>query len=165
MADRRRLIVRFVLVIVFAMPVGLAACASVPSGDSYSREQMERAATVMKGRVLALREVKVSGTKSGVGVVAGAGAGGVAGSKIGSGARANILGAILGAVVGGLIGAATEQELAKAGAVEFVIKQEDGQVIAVVQTNEEGLKVGDDVLILRSDRVRVVRNQIAKADQ
>jgi outer membrane lipoprotein SlyB len=121
---------------------------------------MGRTATVMQGVIVALRDVKVSGTSSGLGAAAGAAGGGVAGSYIGgSDVRANILGAIGGAVVGGIAGAAVERAATEAGAVEFIIKQDNGQLIALVQTNEEGLNIGEDVLILRSDKVRVIRDR------
>lgn len=44
-------------------------------------------------------------------------------------------------------------------ATEFVIRQEDGQTLALVQTNDENLRVGDPVLILRGDRVRLTADR------
>ena len=136
-----------------------SACAPLQPTSSYSREQMGRTATVMKGVVLALRDVKVSGTESGLGATVGATSGGVAGSYIGGDTRAHILGAIGGALVGGIAGAAAERAATKAGAMEFIIEQDNGQLIAIVQTNEESIAVGESVLILRSDRVRVIKDR------
>ena len=69
-----------------------------------------------------------------------------------------VIGAIGGAVVGGVVGAVTEEALTRAGAVEFIIKQENGQSIAVVQTNEDNLVVGDKILILRSKKIRIIKD-------
>ncbi len=107
----------------------------------------------------ALRNVQISGTKSGVGAGYGAVAGATAGAAAAGGDAAGAaLEAIGGAVVGEVAGAVTEEALTKAGAVEFIIKQENGQKIAVVQTNEENLAVGDKILILRSNKVRIVKD-------
>jgi outer membrane lipoprotein SlyB len=137
----------------------LSSCAPHRPTSSYSREQMGRTATVMQGVIVAMREVRISGTSSGLGAATGAAGGGVAGSYIGGDARANVLGAIGGAVIGGIVGAAVERAATEAGAIEFIIKQDNGQLFAVVQTNEETLAVGENVLILRSDRVRVIRDR------
>ena len=117
---------------------------------------MGRAATVMKGVILALRDVQISGTNSGIG--AGAGAGAIGGATAGGDAPGAAVGAIAGAVVGGVVGAVTEDALTRAGAVEFIIKQGNGQTVAVVQTNEENLAVGDKVLILRSKKIRIIKD-------
>lgn len=112
----------------------------------------------MKGKIISMREVNVSGGQSGVGAGAGAAAGAVAGSNIGGTTRNNVLGAIGGAVVGGIAGATVEQAATAGKAVEFIVQQENEQSIAVVQTNEDFLAVGDRVMVLRSDRVRIVRD-------
>jgi len=145
--------------IVALLFLSLTSCAPLHPTSSYSREQMGRTATVMQGMVVAVRDVKISGTSSGLGAAAGAVGGGTAGSYIGGDARSNILGAIGGAVVGGIAGAAVERAATEAGAVEFIIRQDNGQLVAVVQTNDEALAVGEKVLILRSDRVRVIRDR------
>lgn len=136
----------------------LASCA-VPSktGSTYSPPDMGRVATVMQGRVLGIREVNISGTNS-VGVAAGAGVGAVAGSTAGDSVEASIAGAIIGAVAGGVAGGAMEQSATKGKAAEFIIKQENGQTIAIVQTNEDNIKVGDKVLILRSGTTKIVKD-------
>lgn len=135
----------------------LAGCAIHPASN-YTRPEMQRAATVMDGVILALRDVQISGTNSGVGVAAGVGAGAAAGAAAGGDATGAALGAIGGAVVGGVVGAVTEEALTRAGAVEFIIKQENGQKIAVVQINEDNLAVGDKILILRSNKLRIIKD-------
>ncbi|MEX2631216.1 MAG: hypothetical protein WD341_14865 [Tistlia sp.] len=59
-------------------------------------------------------------------------------------------------MAGGLVGAVAEAQLSRAGAKEFVVRQDNGQTIAVVQIDDEGLAVGDRVLILRSNKVRLI---------
>lgn len=142
--------------------LSLAACAPLQPTSSYSREQIGRTATVMQGTIIAVRDVKISGTSSGLGATAGVVGGGTAGSYIGGDVRSNILGAVGGAVIGGIAGAAIERAATEAGAVEFIIRQDNGQVVALVQTNEETLTIGEKVLILRSDRVRVIRDRTSE---
>src|SRR5688500_13316873 len=86
----------------------LTGCAPGLGGSSYSREQARREQTVRMGVVESVREVKLEGTRSGVGPAAGAVVGGVAGSTIGSG-RGSAVAAVLGAVAGGVAGQAAEQ--------------------------------------------------------
>lgn len=139
--------------------VMVAACAPMNTASTYSEGEMGRAATVMKGQILAIREVTVQGDSSGAGAVAGAVAGGAAGSMASGNPALAVAGAAGGALVGGVAGAVTESALRRGGAVELIIQQDNGQTIAVVQTNEEVLKIGDHVLILRSDKARVIRDQ------
>ena len=138
-----------IIFLLAVLQVCLVGCA-VHSPSNYTRPEMGRAATVMTGVILALRDVQISGTKSGVGAAAGAAAGATGGAAAGGDAAGAVVGAIGGAIVGGVIGAVTEEALTRAGAVEFIIKQENGQTIAVVQINEDNLVVGDKILILRA---------------
>ena len=142
--------------ILYTLQVFLAGCA-VHSSSNYTRPEI-RAATVMTGVILALRDVQTSGTNSGIGVGAGAAAGATGGAAAGGDVAGAAIGAIGGAVVGGVVGAVTEEALTRAGAVEFIIKQENGQSIAVVQTNEDNLVVGDKILILRSKKIRIIKD-------
>lgn len=136
----------------------LFGCGTYQSASSYSRDQLGRAATVMPGVIISIREVDVQGSSSGIGAGAGAIAGGTAGSKVGGDVRTNIIGAVGGAVVGGIAGSAIEGAATQGKAIEFIIKQDNGQTLAVVQPNEESLKAGDRVLVLRSDKVRLIRD-------
>lgn len=133
-------------------------CAPSRTGDTYERRQIGQAATVTKGQIVSLRNVQVAGTQSGIGIGAGAVAGGIAGSYLGGGSRANVLGALGGAVVGGLAGNAAEQAVTEGNAVEFVVQQDNGQTISVVQTNEDKLTAGERVLVIRSDKIRIARD-------
>lgn len=137
----------------------LAACAPVNTASTYTEAQIGRAATVMRGKIIAIRPVTIQGDSSGAGALAGVAAGGAAGTMVSGDPALMVVGAAGGALIGGVAGAVTEESLRRAGGVELVVEQENGQIVAVVQTNEEGLKSGDKVLLLRSDRVRVIRDQ------
>jgi len=86
----------------------LSACAPGVGGGDYSRDQARREQTVRLGAVDSVREVKIEGTRSAVGAVAGGVVGGVAGSTVGQG-RGSTVGAVLGSVAGGVAGQAAEQ--------------------------------------------------------
>ena len=66
---------------------------------------------------------------------------------IGGNTAVNIIGATGGAIVGGIIGSAAEQAVTKDTAYEFIIRKQNGQTIAVVQSNEDRFRVGDNVIL------------------
>ncbi|NKE44568.1 glycine zipper 2TM domain-containing protein [Roseomonas frigidaquae] len=118
---------------------------------------MGSAASVSYGTIVGSRPVQVAGGGSGIGTVGGAVAGGIAGSFIGGDTRSNLLAGLGGALLGGLAGSAVEGGMTRGTAIEFVVREDRGGDIAVVQTNEEGLQAGDRVVITRGDRVRLSR--------
>ncbi len=125
----------------------LGACASGVGGDDYSRDQARREQTVRLGVVDSVREVKIEGTRSGVGAVAGGVVGGVAGSTVGQG-RGSTVGAVLGSVAGGVAGQAAEQGATRQTGLEITVKLDSGRLIAVTQAADESFKPGDRVRIL-----------------
>lgn len=135
--------------------LGVAAIATLLSGctapglgsGSYSREQARREQTVRMGYVESVREVKLEGTRSGIGAGAGAVGGGIAGSAIGHG-RGSALGAVAGAVVGGIAGQAAEQGFTSKRGVEVTVKVDSGQMVAIMQEADETFRPGDRVRIL-----------------
>jgi outer membrane lipoprotein SlyB len=100
--------------------------------------------------VESVREVLMEGTKSGVGSVAGAAVGGIAGSTFGGGKGAAVA-AVIGAVAGGLAGAAVEEGTTRKMALEITVRQDNGQIIAIVQE-------GDPREFRPGDRVRILSN-------
>lgn len=131
-----------------ALATVVTGCAAPGLGSgSYSREQARREQTVRMGYVESVREVKLEGTRSGVGAGAGAVAGGIAGSSIGHG-RGAALGAIAGAVVGGLAGQVAEQGITAKRGVEVTVKLDNGRMLAIVQEADESFRPGDRVRIL-----------------
>lgn len=136
--------------IAIAMITGiLGACASSNSGSVYSRDEARRVQTIKTGVVESVRPVKLEGTKSPVGTIAGGAVGGIAGSSIGGG-RGSMIGAVLGAVAGGLAGSAAEEAVTRKNALEITVKLDGGGLMAIVQEADEQFNAGD--------RVRIVEN-------
>ena len=108
------------LVLVAALSVLVAACASSNSGSVYSRDDARKVQTVKTGVVESVRTVKLEGTKTPIGTAAGGVIGGVAGGSIGHGAGSTIA-AVIGAVAGGLAGSAVEEGVTRKDALEIKI--------------------------------------------
>jgi outer membrane lipoprotein SlyB len=138
---------------------GLAGCAPANTNTTYSGADIGRTASVSYGVIVSMRNVAVQGQSGGgFGTLGGAAAGGVAGSFIGrNDVRGNIIGAIGGAIIGGLAGSAIEGSVSSGSAVEFIIREDNGQTIAVVQTNEEAFRPGERVVLTRGARTRIAR--------
>jgi outer membrane lipoprotein SlyB len=125
----------------------LAGCASSNSGEVYSRDQVRRSQTVQLGTVQSVKNVKIEGTRSFVGPVAGGVAGGVAGSTIGSGSG-SVLAALGGAAIGAVGGAVAEEKITKKDGLEITVKLDNGSTIAVVQEAHVMFSAGESVRIL-----------------
>lgn len=128
----------------------LVGCASSNSGSVYSRDEARKTQTVRMGVVESVRTVRLEGTKSPVGTVAGGAVGGIAGSSIGGGGRTSAVGAVLGAVVGGLAGSAAEEGLTRKDGLEITVKLDSGTMLAVVQEADVQFAPGDRVRLLES---------------
>ncbi len=137
------------LLAVSVLSIFLAACASSNSGSVYSRDDARRVQTVKMGVVESVRSVKLEGTKSPIGTVAGAAVGGVAGGSIGHGSG-SVVGAVIGAVAGGLAGSAIEEGITRKDALEITVKIDGGALVAIVQESDEQFRAGD--------RVRLIEN-------
>ena len=135
------------------LAVFLAACASSNSGSVYSRDEARKTQTVKTGVVESVRQVKLEGTKSPVGTVAGGAVGGIAGSSIGGDGKSGMVGAVLGAVVGGIAGAMAEEGITRKDALEITIKLDGGGLIAIVQEADEVFKAGEKVRIIETGGV------------
>jgi outer membrane lipoprotein SlyB len=133
----------------------LGACASSNSGAVYSRDDARKVQTVRTGVVESVRQVKLEGTKSPIGTIAGGAIGGVAGGSIGHGGGSTIA-AIIGAVAGGLAGSALEEGVTRKDALEITVKIDGGALVAIVQEADEQFRAGDKVrLIENSGTTRV----------
>lgn len=131
-----------------AIATVLTGCAAPGlGGGAYSRDQARREQTVRMGHVESVREVKLEGSRSGIGPGAGAVAGGIAGSSIGHG-RGSALGTVAGAVIGGIAGQAAEQSFSAKRGVEVTVKLDNGQMVAIMQEADETFRPGDRVRIL-----------------
>lgn len=140
----------FTLAILVAL---LAACASSNSGSVYSRDEARKVQTVKTGVVESVRQVKLEGTKSPVGTVAGGAVGGIAGSSIGGDGKSGMVGAVIGAVVGGIAGAMAEEGITRKDALEITVKLDGGGLVAIVQEADEIFKAGEKVRIIESGGV------------
>jgi outer membrane lipoprotein SlyB len=99
----------------------LTGCAAPGLGGGAStREQARREQTVRMGHVESVREVRLEGTRSGVGGGAG----------------------------GGIAGQAAEQGLTAKRRVEVTVKLDYGHMVAIVQEADETFHPGDRVRIL-----------------
>ncbi|MCS6786988.1 MAG: glycine zipper 2TM domain-containing protein [Thiobacillaceae bacterium] len=136
----------------------LAGCASGLGSGDYERREARRAYEVKMGVVESVRSVRLEGTESGVGAVAGAAIGGIAGSEIGRG-KGSAVGAIVGAVAGGVAGAAAEEAITRKPGVEITVRLDSGRLLAVVQEDTgERFSPGERVRVLESGgQVRVTR--------
>jgi outer membrane lipoprotein SlyB len=130
-----------------ALATVLSGCAPGLGGSSYSRDQARREQTVRMGVVESVREVKIEGTRSGVGAAAGAVAGGIGASSIGRGTGSGVA-AVLGAVVGGVAGQAAEQGATGKRGVEVTVKLDNGTMVAITQEADETFRPGDRVRVL-----------------
>ena len=137
------------LFLIAFISVFLAACASSNSGSVYSRDDARKVQTIKTGVVESVRTVKLEGTKSPIGTVAGGAIGGIAGSSIGGG-RGSVIAAVIGAVAGGLAGSAIEEGVTRKDALEITVKLDGGSMIAIVQEADEQFRPGDKVRIVEN---------------
>ena len=124
----------------------LAGCAGGIGGADYGRGQVRGEQSVRLATVMSVRQVRVEGTNSGLGTLAGAAAGGIAGNSAGRG-NGNALATVAGAVVGGLAGAAIENGSSKQEGVEITVQFDNGRLSAITQGADEAFHVGDRVMV------------------
>ena len=135
------------LILITILSLLVAACASSNSGSVYKRDDARKVQTVKTGVVESVRTVKLEGTKSPVGTVAGGAIGGIAGSSVGGG-RGSAIAAVIGAVAGGLAGSAIEEGVTRKDALEITVKLDGGGLIAIVQEADEQFNPGEKVRIV-----------------
>ncbi len=132
-----------------AAAMALSGCAQGLGGGTYARSEARRAMTVQFATVDSVRPVRLEGTKTPVGSVAGAAVGGIAGSTVGGG-RGAAVATVIGAVAGGLAGSAIEEGATRTDGVEVTVRLDNGQYLAVVQADQgEGFRPGERVRVLR----------------
>ena len=137
------------LYLIAFLSVFLAACASSNSGNVYSRDDARKVQTIKTGVVESVRSVKLEGTKSPSGTVAGGAIGGIAGSSVGGG-RGSAIAAVIGAVAGGLAGSAIEEGVTRKDGLEITVKLDGGSMIAIVQEADEQFHPGEKVRIVEN---------------
>lgn len=137
------------LTALFASAALLSGCASNLSGSSYSRADARAVQSVRMGTIESLRPVQIEGTKTPIGILAGAAVGGIAGNSIGGG-RGKAITTILGGVAGGAAGSAVEEGITRTQGVEIVVREDDGGTRAYVQAVDanQQFRIGDRVRIM-----------------
>ena len=148
---------RVMMALCLAAPLlPLSACAPSHTNSTYSAGEIGRTAQVSYGVIVSMRPVTVQARNSGLGGLGGAAVGATAGSFIGrNDVRANILGAVIGGIAGAVAGNAIEGSVSQGQAMEFIIRQDNGRTVSVVQTNGQGFRVGDRVVLTRGARTHI----------
>ena len=137
------------LILTACLSLLLGACASSNSGGVYSRDDARKVQTVKTGVVESVRSVKLEGTKSPIGTLAGGAVGGIAGSSIGND-RGSAVAAVVGAVAGALAGSALEEAVTRKDALEITVKLDGGSLVAIVQEADEQFHPGEKVRIIEN---------------
>ncbi len=133
-----------------ALSLMLAGCANGLGSGDYQRSEARRVYEVKMGVVESVRQVRLEGTHSGVGTLAGGAVGGIAGSEIARG-KGSALGAVVGAVAGGIAGHAVEEASTRKPGLELTIRLDSGRLIAITQEDTgEQFAPGDRVRVLES---------------
>ena len=140
------------ILVLMTLSLLLTACASSQSGSVYSRDEARKTQTIRTGIVESVRSVKIEGTKTPVGTVAGAAVGGIAGSSVGSG-KGSAIAAVVGAVAGGLAGSAAEEVITRQDGLEITVKLDTGGMLAIVQEADVAFSPGDRVRLIESGGV------------
>lgn len=137
----------FAVALIYSSVAVLSGCAGGLSGSDYSRGQARQEQSVRTGIVESVREVKLEGTRSGIGAVAGGVAGGI-GASTASDGRLGAIFAVLGALAGGLLGQAAEQGVTSRKGLEITVKLDNGSMVSITQAADEEFKPGERVRIL-----------------
>ena len=135
------------MLVVSAAAVLFAGCVSQKTGDVYTRDEALREQSVRRATVETVRPVKIEGTRSGVGAVAGGAVGGIAGSTVGTGKTSNVA-AVAGALGGGLAGQALEEGVTRKNGVEITVRLDNGEMRAIVQDDSDKFFTGQKVRLL-----------------
>ncbi len=142
-------------VVLTAVTLALVGCAT-SSPDVVRRGEAQTMSTVIDATVLSVRPVKIEGSQSGGGAIAGGAIGAIAGSSVGGNRESAVVG-ILGAVAGGLLGNTVEKLATTEDGIEIMVQLRSGERRAIVQTRgNETFNPGDPVIIVSTgSRVRV----------
>ena len=138
---------RYIYILPIVATLLVSGCVSSKSGGVYKRDQARTVQRVELGIVEHVREVRLEGTKSGIGAVIGSAVGGIVGDEVGHGSGRQIA-TILGAAGGGAAGAAAEEAATRQKGLEITVELDNGRLIAVTQAADEPFNVGDRVRVL-----------------
>jgi len=154
------------VVCMVAALAGMTACGIGDTNTTYDRAQIGRQGRTSVGRIISMTQIDIAGdgsTGGTIGAGIGGALGGVGGSALGGGKGSTLFaigGAAVGALAGAAIGSATSQALTRDTAYEFLIqKGSTNNVVSVVQTNELGLRPGDNVILVEIDGTTRIRSK------
>ncbi len=124
------------------------ASSSQPTVPRASAGKVQR---LDAGTVVAVKEVRIDGEASYLGISSGAILGSAVGQTVGGGNDARIISGAVGAVAGAVVGQQVEKKLTEKRAQEVTISMDDGQTVVVVQeAREAGFVVGDRVNVMET---------------
>ncbi len=151
----------FLMPVAVAASLGLAACArqispDVVEGSAAGEVMRTELGWIENARVVQIQESDTLGRNT-AGIVIGGAAGGLLGNQIGHG-WGNLMATGAGALVGATVGALTEQELKRQTAMEYVFRNEIGQIYTIVQGVQPRMVPGQRVYLQESGggRARLV---------
>ena len=128
--------------------VFMLGCESRTSSNVYAREQAQRIHRVDEGEVIYVRHVEIEGSTSGLGAIAGGVMGYAIGGTIGAGSGRGVARAA-GTIAGAVAGAGLEEKASHQQGLEITVQLDNGEVVAIVQTDDEPFDVGDRVRVLQ----------------
>lgn len=121
-------------------------CAS-NSGSSYKPDEARVAQSVQTGTITHIGRATIEQDSSFLGPIIGGVVGGVLGSTFGAGTGRTL--AILGGAAGGaLAGSMVDKQIQTENALEISIQLDNGQIISVVQAEDDLYVVGDKVRVV-----------------
>lgn len=141
----------------------LEGCAPRIGGSNYSVRGSGEMSDTYRGVVVSARPITISAKTAenentpGAGALAGGLAGGYAASHIGGG-NGSIIAGGLGALAGAVGGHFAERGLTDQEGVEYQVRLEDGRLTTIAQGAEPVIRVGQRVLVIKSnkDRGRII---------
>ena len=133
----------------------LAGCSADYSPNTYGAAAVQQANKVDRGVIIGRRQVQVTAQGT-IGAVTGGAAGGIAGSQTPGGPISSAFGALGGTLVGGIVGTAAEHATGDTKAWEYIVRQPNGDLLSVTQTDAVPLPIGLDVLVITGKQARVV---------
>lgn len=129
----------------------LTSCAREISSDVYASSQVGEVSTTYAGVVKSVRQVLVQHGEqledNGLGLAGGGVVGGAVGNTVG---RGRFLPTAVGAIAGAVAGTLAEKKLKEQSALEYVVQLDNGNLITVVQGQDQVFAVGQPVYVLVS---------------
>lgn len=152
-----------IIISIIASITAFSAQAEDYSGSGYNGAETRQMSDVVEGTVQAVRVVSIQGQPSTsmqvVGGSLGGLVGGLLGSNMGKGNGTYAATAVLG-VLGAAAGTYGTEVLAKDKGVEFIVKLDNGRVVAISQgVDEESqtIRQGDRVHVIQGYKTRVIK--------